>query len=108
MLMLIMLMCGDFLHCIFCSFLYVTIFYSAIFHSQSITIPILKTIGYNDAGKIGKISTQVQSAVIPLTKWPFGALTQTIQLGIATTIILEHSFTLLQQGEHDLGKALAL
>ncbi|KAJ8585477.1 hypothetical protein M405DRAFT_844498 [Rhizopogon salebrosus TDB-379] len=90
-----------------------------------ITISILKAMGYNDAGMIQNISTQVQSAVIPSTKWPFGALTHTIQLGIgdtfqfcvqnfnnrsllATTIILEHSFTLLQQGENDLGKTLAL
>jgi hypothetical protein len=59
------------------------------------------------------------------TKWPFSALMQTIQHGIgdtyhfcvqnfndknllATTIILEHSFTLLQQGEQDLGETLAL
>jgi hypothetical protein len=27
---------------------------------------------------------------------------------LATTIILEHSFTLLQQGEQDLGETLAL
>jgi hypothetical protein len=60
-----------------------------------------------------------------LGNWPFSALTHTIQLGIgdthhfcvynfnnrsllATTIILEHSFTLLQQGEQDSGKTLAL
>jgi len=33
---------------------------------------------------------------------------QTIQLGIATTLILERSFTLSQQGEEDFGKTLAL
>jgi hypothetical protein len=60
------------------------------------------------------------------TKWSFtSALIETIQLGIgdthyfcvqnfnnrcllAVTIIFEHSFTLLQQGEQDLRKTLAL
>ncbi|KAJ8582828.1 hypothetical protein M405DRAFT_829949, partial [Rhizopogon salebrosus TDB-379] len=41
-------------------------------------------------------------------KWPFGALTQTIQLGIATILILEQSFTLSQQGEQDVVKTLAI
>ncbi|KAJ8593988.1 hypothetical protein M405DRAFT_838826 [Rhizopogon salebrosus TDB-379] len=83
------------------------------------------SMSYNDAASIENISDEVQSAVTPSTNWPFSALTQTIQLGIgdnhhfcvhnfnnrsllATTIILEHSFTLLQQGEQDLGETLAL
>ncbi|KAJ8593999.1 hypothetical protein M405DRAFT_838834 [Rhizopogon salebrosus TDB-379] len=83
------------------------------------------TVGYNDPARIENISDQVHPAVIPSTNWPFSSLTQTIQLGIgdtchfcvhnfnngsllATTVILEHSFTLLQQGEQDLGEALAL
>jgi len=65
-------------------------------------------MAYTDAGRIESIPNQVQSTIIPSAKWPFSALTQTIQLGIATIIILEQSFILSQQGEQDLGKALEL
>ncbi|KAJ8580663.1 hypothetical protein M405DRAFT_847487, partial [Rhizopogon salebrosus TDB-379] len=87
-------------------FLYVTISYAIFFHPHSATNCMLKAMDYNHAGSIVNIHNQVQSAITHSAKWPFGALTQTIQLGIGDA--LHFSFTLSQQGEQDVGKALAL
>ncbi|KAJ8579517.1 hypothetical protein M405DRAFT_870200 [Rhizopogon salebrosus TDB-379] len=105
MAMLMKCIHGD---CISYSFLYVTFSHALIFHSHNLNNCMLKAISYRDARGIHSIPNEVQSAIIPSTKWPFNAQTQTIQLGIATTIILAQSFTLSQQGEQHLGKTLAL
>ncbi|KAJ8582732.1 hypothetical protein M405DRAFT_846264 [Rhizopogon salebrosus TDB-379] len=106
-------------------FLYVTHFHVVVFHSHNPTNCMLKTIGHDDATSIQSIPAHVQSAIIPSTKWPFSALTHTIQLGIgdtlhfcihnfsnrsllATIIILQQSFTLSQLGQQDSGGTLAL
>ncbi|KAJ8584990.1 hypothetical protein M405DRAFT_825817 [Rhizopogon salebrosus TDB-379] len=93
-------------HVICSHLLYVSISYAIVFHPHGATNYMLKAMDYEYNGGIANIHNQVQSAVTHSVKWPFGALTQTIQLGIGDT--LHFSFTLSQQGEQDVGKTLAL
>ncbi|KAJ8591280.1 hypothetical protein M405DRAFT_814608 [Rhizopogon salebrosus TDB-379] len=59
-------------------------------------------MGHKDAGSIDSIPNQVQSAITHSAKWPFSALSQTIQLGIGDTL---HFVSTIEQ---DLEKTLAL
>ncbi|KAJ8579782.1 hypothetical protein M405DRAFT_893408 [Rhizopogon salebrosus TDB-379] len=110
--MLMMLICGDFPHGISCS-LYVTISHDIVFHPHGATHCMLKAMDSKHAGSIANIHNQMQS-VAHSSKWPFGALTQTVQLGIGDTLqfvsimLITESFTLSQQGKQDVGKTLAL